>query len=84
MKQFRFYCDKLHCIRSDIDIVQSAVMFVSVKYDECFKHECFKQIEDCPNQGGIHSNSIVQTYLLKDGLYIIHYCSKRRVLIIHC
>ena len=57
MKQFRFYCDKLHCIRSDI--VQTVVKFVSVKYSlfqmqhECFKRiedwnklECFKQIED--------------------------------------
>ena len=30
MKQFRFYCEKLHCIRSDI--VQTVVKFVSVKF----------------------------------------------------
>ena len=46
MKQFRFYCDKLHCIRSDI--VQTVVKFVSVKYSLFqMKYECFKQIKDC-------------------------------------
>ena len=46
MKQFQFYCDKLHCIRGDI--VQTVVKFVSVKYSLFqMQHECFKQIEDC-------------------------------------
>ena len=46
MKQF--YCDKLHCIRSDI--VPTVVKFVSVKYSMFqIYHECFKQIEDCSN-----------------------------------
>ena len=48
MKQFPFYCDKLHCIRSDI--VQTVVKFVSVKYSLFqMQHECFKQREDCSN-----------------------------------
>ena len=45
MKQFRFYCDKLHCIRSDI--VQTVVKFFSVINSLCkMQHECFKQIEE--------------------------------------
>ena len=44
----RFYCDKLHCIPSDI--VQTVAKFVSVKYSLFqMQHECFKQIEDCSN-----------------------------------
>ena len=46
MKQFRFYCDKLHCIRSDS--VQTVVNFVSVKYSLFqMQHESIKQMEDC-------------------------------------
>ena len=48
MKQFRFYCDKLHWFRSDI--VQTVVKFVSVKYSLFqMQHEFFKQIDDCSN-----------------------------------
>ena len=48
MKQFRFYCNKLHCNRSDI--VQTVVKFVSVKYSLFqMQHEYLKEIEDCSN-----------------------------------
>ena len=48
MTQFRFYCDKHHCIGSDI--VQTVMKFFSVKYSLFqMQHECFKQIEDCSN-----------------------------------
>ena len=48
MKQFSFYCNKLHCIRSDI--VQTVMKFVSVKYSMFqMQHESFKQIEYCSN-----------------------------------
>ena len=43
MKQFRFYCDKLQCIRSDI--VQTMVKYSLFQ----MQYECLKQIEDCSN-----------------------------------
>ena len=45
-KQFLFYCDKPHYIRSDIvqtvvKLAQWSIHFLKIE------HECFKQIEDC-------------------------------------
>ena len=59
MKQFRFYCEKLHCIRSDI--VQTVEKFISVKYSLFqMQHECLKK------------KKIVQIHLLK-GVFFMNF-----------